>query len=320
MAHHMHVATHEDQIKARLSAMLKAGADIDLETFEALLASWHNPDALRQQLQAIGLETLSEPILTHLLRETEAYEAYQHFATRLSREAKQQNIKLDEDFRQLLWGWFQRKLVVIEDYHATGNQIIERICRETPPGYLNRIMGVQNIKGTGLGFVYCWQAWEECYQACLQLRSKNQQAVLAGLRILSSFHNYNVLCIAYMQQTLDSMKDALSAQSDNVQASLAIVASNLEISIQNIVTNSQKVHQSGLCTHFIDILEGFLDAGDAIRRRKKAKKIYKDLKDERISQARAVIELQALNSRQKGGWLAKKIQAIQYKIGSDHSL
>ena len=41
-----------------------------------------------------------------------------------------------------------------------GCEIIELIGQLTPPGFLNRIMGIQNIKGTGLDFVYRWQAWQ----------------------------------------------------------------------------------------------------------------------------------------------------------------
>ena len=59
--------------------------------------------------------------------------------------------------------------------------------------------------------------------------------------------------------------------------------------------------------HVINIIEAFLDAGDAIKRRKKADKVYRDLAHERISQTRAISELQALTYRQKGGWLIKKI-------------
>jgi hypothetical protein len=52
------------------------------------------------------------------------------------------------------------------------------------------------------------------------------------------------------------------------------------------------------------VLEAFLDAGDAVRRRKTAHQIYKDLTAERISHERAAMELKKLNKRQKGGWLA----------------
>lgn len=69
---------------------------------------------------------------------------------------------LDFQFRQLLWRW-------IEDPLTSGADVIETICASTPPGFRNRIMGLQNIKGTGLGFVYAWQAWDACAKACAQL-------------------------------------------------------------------------------------------------------------------------------------------------------
>ena len=309
MARHMHVATHEDQIKARLSAMLKAARDVEAQIVESLADAWQDPDALRQRLEAHGLDALSEPILTHLRFEREGYDAYQQFAARLARQTGEANAKLDADFRDLMRVWFERKIIVIEDYHASGNQVIERICDATPPGYLNRIMGLQNIKGTGLGFVYCWQAWEACYQACLQLRSKNHQAVSEGLRLLSAFHDYNTLCIEHMRQTLRDMQKAFSAQSEDAQAALEAIATNVEASAQNIAANVRAVRRDGIFMRVIKIIEDFLDAGDAIRRRKKANRIYKDLLRERISQARAASELQALTSRQKGGWLLKKLQS-----------
>ncbi len=109
------------------------------------------------------------------------------------------------------------------------------------------------------------------------------------------------------------VKDEIMAQNESFQASLAVIASNLEASQQKLQANVQTVHQSGFFTYIIDIIEAVLDPGDAVRRRKKANKIYKDLIAERISQTRAVAELQALTSRQKGGWLMKKIKAIQAK-------
>ena len=52
-------------------------------------------------------------------------------------------------------------------------------------------------------------------------------------------------------------------------------------------------------------LESFLDAGDAIKRRREANRIYRDLMAERVSSRAAVAMLQALTKRQKGGWLEK---------------
>lgn len=53
-----------------------------------------------------------------------------------------------------------------------------------------------------------------------------------------------------------------------------------------------------------------IDAGDAVRRRKRANRIYRDLAEERISGERAVKELKTLNRRQKGGWLWAGLQRI----------
>lgn len=60
----------------------------------------------------------------------------------------------------------------------------------------------------------------------------------------------------------------------------------------------------------VGALEAFLDAGDAVKRRKTANRIYKDLVDERISHQRAALELQVLNNRQKGGGFCKNLRHL----------
>ncbi|MDP6357865.1 MAG: hypothetical protein QF473_22315 [Planctomycetota bacterium] len=81
------------------------------------------------------------------------------------------------------------------------------------------------------------------------------------------------------------------------------------------------IQQSSLSGRIIDFIEAFLDAGDAVRRRKQADRIYRDLTAERISQDRAALELHALTQRQKGGWLSKGIQRLARRMfgwsGSD---
>ena len=64
-----------------------------------------------------------------------------------------------------------------------------------------------------------------------------------------------------------------------------------------------------MINRFIGWLENCLDIGDAVKRRRKANQIYKDLVAERISINRAVSELKELNRRQKGGWLLQGYQA-----------
>jgi len=73
---------------------------------------------------------------------------------------------------------------VIQDSLTTGEQIIQIMAKQTPVGLFNRIMGMQNIKGTGLDLVYRWQAWEACHKACKLLLRKEQKEIAAGLKEL----------------------------------------------------------------------------------------------------------------------------------------
>ena len=58
----------------------------------------------------------------------------------------------------------------------------------------------------------------------------------------------------------------------------------------------------------VSFLEAFIDAGDAVRRRRKTDRLYKALIAEQISSQRAAAELKKLTSRQKGGWLASDLK------------
>ena len=71
---------------------------------------------------------------------------------------------LNTAFRETLSIWFRRKIVVVEDFHASGDQVVDRVRAETPRLSQSR-HGRQNIKGTGLDFVYRWQAWDAAHAA-----------------------------------------------------------------------------------------------------------------------------------------------------------
>ena len=73
------------------------------------------------------------------------------------------------------------------------------------------------------------------------------------------------------------------------------VANNLDLALRAVHEQSGS---SGSKSRWLEVtcgyLEEFFDAGDAVRRRRAANKIYKDLVAERISQERAAMELQKL--------------------------
>jgi len=294
-------------IQTHLRIMLSAQPQVT--DVESLVACWEKPDDLKSKLAAFNLGEIETGILNNLQHELRIYREYQAFAEQVQQVRPDQAVTLDQRFRELLQQWFQSKLIVVEDYFASGNQIIELIAQHTPPGFLNRIMGVQNIKGTGLDFVYRWQAWQACYNAAQPLRAEKLTLTPQILAPLAAFQDYGVLCTEYMRDTIARVKNSEQRQPPQVLEELDKIQARMESTIEAI---EQKIKfgggkKGGWFTTVLLRIEEFLDAGDAVRRRSKADRIYEDLLTERISRDRAVAELQELTQRQKGGWLLKKL-------------
>ncbi len=210
---------------------------------------------------------------------------------------------LDREFQSLLNSWFEKKIVIIEDYHANGNQVVDRIFQVTPPGVQNRIMGMQNIKGTGLDFVYRWQAWETCWTSLQKLKDDDLRVAEQGLGELAVFQEYGLLCEEAVLQALDEVGSKPTARNERFQVQLSLIRSRMETTLAQVKKDLGAVRETNNAALITGWIEAFLDAGDAVRRKKKAMQIYKDMVTQRISHERAALELKRINKRQKGGWL-----------------
>jgi poly-gamma-glutamate synthase PgsB/CapB len=306
----------DEGVRSRLGASLRgvaaalpAGA-ADVLALEAL---WDRPEELRARLVEAAVEAeLIDGVVASLRDGLRVREAHRALAERVGRALPEERPAVDAAFRAQLWEWFQAKLVVVPEYHATRDQIVERIATATPPGFRNRIMGIQNIKGTGLDFAYGWQAWSACHKACSLLRSQEPAQAERGLRLLSAFQDYGLLCEQHVRETLEAVRGSAVAQREGFQAGLSLVASNLEGAMLRVRESVRPQASSrGFVASLVDAVEALLDAGDAVARRKQANRIYADLAAERIGHERAALELQALNKRQHGGWLRRQLEAFQ---------
>ena len=301
MAERFRVPYNQQLLEQQLQAMLE-GQQSEIESSK-LLGLMNQPQQLEEKLVEYELENYSE-IIQFLAKGQALLDGYQQFHSKLTQSGTVTD-SLQQEFKTLLWQWFEQKLEVVEDYYATGNQVIERVCDVTPPGFYNRILGMQNIKGTGLDFVYRWQAWENCYKACMQLLSKSASESAKGLTALSAFQEFGYLAKVTVTDTVEELKTKAFAQNEHYQSELELIQSNLEQSMLKLKSdNSQQGSSSSWGAKISQGIEAFLDAGDAVKRRKRADQIYQDLVDERISHDRAVMELQTLNKRQKGGWFS----------------
>lgn len=197
---------------------------------------------------------------------------------------------------------FEDQLVVVDDPNETGDQIIDRCARAVPPGTTVSLMGIQNIKGTGLDFVYRWLALDTTMKRLSVLGSDDREARLQALRELDGFEDYGMvdagtaasILAHYATRMLDEDEATL------VHGTLARVrAIHAERTRALVHASADKLSKKLLAG-----IETILDPLDSVRRRRRASAIMQDLIDHRISHGRAAKEMRALYDRQGGGWLA----------------
>ncbi|MGL4554168.1 MAG: hypothetical protein ACRC33_23640 [Gemmataceae bacterium] len=290
--------TTDEAVQARLGVTL-AGLGLD----PAVARAADGPDRLRAALQQRGVEAaLAESAVTHLAADLAGVAEYRALAGRL--EGSPARREVDAALHALLWNWFETKLVVVEDYHATGDAIIDLIAEQTPPGFLNRVMGIQNIKGTGLDFVYRWEAWGACHRLCVAACDPDPGRAEAGLRELALFKDYGVLCEEFVHATAEKVRAGPLGRREAAAALLEAALGNMAGRMGEVrAAMAKQVKAGGWLASALGALETVLDVSAALRRRQRANQIYADLGAERIGMDRAVRELQAVTKEQKGGWL-----------------
>jgi len=299
----------QEHVQSRLLAML---ADLGFaESSQQISELWSQPEKLHEAVTKQLDAGSAKYLLDHVQEITRSYTEYELLAKQIA--VNKATEQFDRDLLAQLWRWFERKLVVIEDPHASGSHIIRQIIDVSPPGLTTRIMGLQNIKGTGLDFVYCWEAWHTCYSACEDLCSEDNEVAEQGLQTLLEFQKYNELCAEKVRSSIDAVRHSSVAQNELFQSELMVIESNFDAAMERLEAHlelSARGNRVSLLSGLLTQIEAFLDAGDAVKRRKRANLIYQELAAARISHERAALELQQLNTRQKGGWLRYKLESL----------
>jgi poly-gamma-glutamate synthase PgsB/CapB len=277
-----------------------------LEQYARRFRVVHRPDQLasiEEVLRASGRPD-DDGFAEHLERCKRQLSEYEALASELRSGGP--TALLDARLREQLWSWFKDKIVVVPNYHASGEEIVRLLADMTPPGFRNRIMGMQNIKGTGLDFVYRWHAWEGVAQACADIGSGEEGRRKRGLQVLSRFREYGILSAERVDDLVRQLREDGTLQGEIERNQVSLIEAQLHDQLARF-SQSTAAGEVGGGKRWMDRLEAILDAGDAVRRRKKANRIYRDLTAERISSERAASELKKLTTRQKGGWLHSSI-------------
>ncbi len=306
LARQLRVPTSENIVRNRLNAMLEGSNAGSLVIGEG--DSLPTPESLGQAMESAQNDAIPA---------TQRGAIVEQFARDLSElnQFKKLNDKLtsgNDAAANLLveqtTEWFRNRIVIVWDFYASGDDVVETIVKNTPPGLLSHTIGMQNIKGTGLDFVYRWQAWDQHHALLQQLMNGDSTQVLEAARGLASSEEFGVLDFEHVLSSLDTALEQRNTQSEAIQAELTVVRSKVEERRAQRSQSADKDNaQNSATTRLVNRIELVFDAGAAVKRRKRANRIYADLTSQRISHERAALELKRLNKEQKGGWLKDRL-------------
>lgn len=298
---YLRLCTDEQQIQQRVQSMLQGLA---VTEGEHVASYWQSGESFEAAIADLE-ESEQFTIKTWIAAAQNELAQYRQWRELLA--DSQQEIDADA-FRKQLWQWYQQRFVVIEDVHASGNSVIQTMIQSTPPGLCNKMMGLQNIKGTGLDFIYRCQAWDRTWKLCQQLVNGTEKVAENAVKELSNINDFGLLDHELVRDSCARVRDSRIAQTELFQAELNVIEGNLERQLGQITETISVTGGTTLVDKLIEFVEAFMDPGSAVSRRKVSEKIYDDLAEQRISVERAVFELQRLNKEQKGGWLRQKIK------------
>jgi poly-gamma-glutamate synthase PgsB/CapB len=318
------IATTEQQVLQRLQACI-SGLSFDHSALLQSVPLTLNPESVANwQPPGVDINLTKQPLSQQPLSQQQfsQQQSVQAIVQQFRRDAKQYlefktfTEQFDANTAQPMSDWlfacFKSRWTVLEDYYASGNQTINSLVAHSPPGLLCNIIGVQNIKGTGLDFIYRWQSWQQVYQYCdVLLNSRDEICIGEAAKALTTWEEFGLLDQQKVCQTLAIVKHRSHAQTEQIQAQLELIQQRMD---QQLSAIGQLLHgsksQSKIWSLILNALEAFLDAGDAITRRKTADKIYRAIVDNLISYDKASLELAKLTQAQKGGWLEARVKRL----------
>lgn len=211
-----------------------------------------------------------------------------------------------ESFLEVFRDLFDKQLVEVENPETKGDQIVNICARAVPPGTHLNLMGVQNIKGTGLDFVYRWIAIDTVVNCLLALQSDRANRRIAALRELEGFADNGVVDAGLARQVLANQPVRQPSPEETVLRER--IRNRLDTIYNTRIAGMRAQTKKDNLDRFARVFEGMVDYLDSIRRHNQSKQVMDDLVEKRISHGRAAIEMRQLVARQKGGWLAKGLR------------
>ena len=204
---------------------------------------------------------------------------------------------------------FLEQLVPVNDAGASGDQVVDACARAVPPGMQVSIMGAQNIKGTGLDWVYRWLALDRVRGALETLKTGAPDARQRALESLEGFEDQGFVDAGLARAVLPRLVELHRSSPEEAARLRRLAERARETHEAKLGALRHAGGGSGLGKVTRVVEKGF-DYLDSVRRRRMSQVLLKDLVDGRISHARASLEMRKLYERQKGGWMQADLRKL----------
>jgi gamma-polyglutamate synthase len=214
--------------------------------------------------------------------------------------------RLDAMFRNTYRELFLERVVPLSDSTLTGDQLIDRLAHGAPPGAEIDVMGVQNIKGTGLDFVYRWVSLDAVTRSLSKVRSSVASEREEGLNELFAHDDYGLVDAAQAVRVLEGLRPTMTADQT---ALLDTVLGRLRGIVERRAAAMSARRARTLGDRLRLLIGVTFDHLDSVRRQSAARRVLEDLIAGRVSHAAAALEMRSILARAKGAWALRSKQA-----------
>lgn len=257
--------------------------------------------AIAAGLGELGVSGDASPHVAAMLAGRRAVRAVQ---LALARDLGAAPAEVDRVFRAAFEAIFWAGVIPIHDAATTGDQILHAIAEAMPPGARVRIMGVQNIKGTGLDFVYRWVSIDAVAAWVAALGSARAEEREDAARALALHGDYGLLDA---ELALSALLRARERERERVphgetvgyEAAIAQVQAAVEERRARLGARRGR----SLGERARGVIGRTFDYLDSMRRRRLAGGVLDALVAGRLSHAGAARGMREILARARGGWL-----------------
>lgn len=200
---------------------------------------------------------------------------------------------------------FMSTVEVLSDPATPGVDVIRRCAIQAPPGAPVHVIGMQNIKGTGLDFANRWVAIGRLHRLLEDLGGFDLQAQKAAgraLRLLNGLADFEHQEVCARLEALVNDGDLPPEQGT---AARQLLERFEEAAPGGAGTARRSRERSAALRAVLGWFEVVLDPLASLRRTRIVRRIATDLQQERISTARAIELLNREVKAQKPGWLVR---------------